>query len=161
MAFIMKSIHHTVLYVISFASLATALCYFPDGKSVPRQDTPCRSNGFATFCGQGYACLSNNLCMLTEHVADAIPGQSKYVRGSCTDQTWNSPNCPNFCIVPANGDNFSGGMGVTKCEGTQDRYYCMNDQTNSLSSSAICSSSTYFFQAAGTWIRTRISRLRG
>ncbi|KAF2845744.1 hypothetical protein T440DRAFT_407179 [Plenodomus tracheiphilus IPT5] len=130
--------------------LVSAICYFPDGKSIPRQDTPCRSEGFSTCCGQGYACLSNNLCMLTEHVPNPIPGQSRYVRGSCTDQSWDSPHCPNFCIVPAHDDNFSGGTGVAKCDVTQDRYYCLDNQTEPLASSDICSSSTYFFEVAGT-----------
>jgi hypothetical protein len=101
--------------------------------------------------GAGYACLTNNLCQLTEFVANPIDGQSEYVRGSCTDKTWNSEFCPNVCITPSNNDNWSGGMGVNKCAGDKDRYWCINNQTEPLSTSDICSSSTYFFEFASKY----------
>ena len=51
-------------------------------------------------------------------------GATKYVRGSCTDQSWRSSECPQFCIDP-NVDNLTGGNGIGKCLGTtQDMYYC-------------------------------------
>jgi hypothetical protein len=141
---------YLALLVVSLLSFTTATCYFPDG-TIPRQDTPCRSSGFATCCGAGYACLTNNLCQLTGFVANPIDGQSEYVRGSCTDKTWNSEFCPNVCITPSNNDNWSGGMGVNKCVGDKDRYWCINNQTEPLSTSEICSSSTYFFEFASKY----------
>lgn len=49
----------------------------------------------------------------------------KYVRGSCTDQSWRSSECPEFCIDP-NVDNLTGGNAIGKCLGTtQDMYYCI------------------------------------
>ena len=53
-------------------------------------------------------------------------GATKYVRGSCTDQSWRSSECPQFCIDP-NVDNLPGGNGIGKCLGTtQDMYYCID-----------------------------------
>lgn len=111
-------------------AFATAICYYPDGSVAP-QDTACMDNEEAsTCCGQGYACLSNNICMST---GDEIQksGASTYVRGSCTDQTWRSNNCPLFCIGPT--DLLSGGNGIAQCPGTENEYYCIDaadDTTN-------------------------------
>jgi hypothetical protein len=113
----------------SLPHLAAAKCFFPDGKTVAPQDTPCME-GNSTCCGQGFACLSNNICMLTSYVSGAGSGQSPYVRGSCTDPTWNDPNCPQFCITPSHDDNNSGGQGLAKCDGTtMDMYYCVDNNT--------------------------------
>jgi hypothetical protein len=135
--FTIEQFCYITLLIVSLLPFTTATCYFPDG-TIPRQDTPCRSSGFSTCCGAGYACLSNNLCMLTKHVANPIEGQSIHVRGSCTDESWNSEFCPNICVTPSNDDNWSGGMGVNKCITSQDRYYCLNNQTQALASSEIC-----------------------
>jgi hypothetical protein len=145
----MAQLYCLILLTLSLLPSITAICYFPDG-TIPRQDTPCRSSGFSTCCGAGYACLSNNLCMLTEHVPNPGEGQSLYVRGSCTDESWNSEFCPNFCITPSNDDNSSGGQGVEKCRIARDRYYCINNQTEPLETSEICSHSANFFEFAGT-----------
>lgn len=54
---------------------------------------------------------------------------SSYVRGSCTDSTWRSSYCPNFC-VDANAprmDDTAGGEGMAKCPNTDiDMYYCVD-----------------------------------
>lgn len=144
----MNHILYIGLLILSLPLFTRSICYFPDG-TIPRQDTPCQSEGESTCCGAGYACLSNNLCKLTEHVPNPASDQSEWVRGSCTDRSWKSPNCPNFCVTPSNGDNASGGMGVEKCSVAQDRYYCINNQTLPLNTSDICTSSLYFFQFAG------------
>jgi hypothetical protein len=94
--------------------------------------------------------MSNNLCKLTEHVNGAGPGQSTYVRGSCTDQTWADPNCPTFCVTPSNSDFIGGGMGLAKCEDTsQDRYYCIDARTEPISTAELCSNSTYYIEFQG------------
>jgi hypothetical protein len=105
-------------------------CYFPDGTTAPAQDSPCGTSGNSTCCGQGFACLSNNICMLTAYVNGAGSGQSTYVRGSCTDPTWTDPNCPNFCVNVEHGDNPHGGMGLSRCDGTtKDMYFCNDNNT--------------------------------
>ncbi|KAF2865696.1 hypothetical protein BDV95DRAFT_599403 [Massariosphaeria phaeospora] len=129
-----------------------AACYFPDGQTI--HDTPCNPGAtHSTCCGPGYACLSNNVCALTEHVT---PGERKfssyYVRASCTDRNWAAKECPSFCKNAANGDNVGiGGMGVAKCDGdgSVDRYYCRNSQTAELSENAICTNLSYYFEFPG------------
>src|SRR5690348_15730855 len=89
---------------------ATAICYYPDGSVAP-QDTACQDNDEeSTCCGQGYACLSNNICMSTGDETQKA-GATTFVRGSCTDKTWRSNNCPLFCINPTI-DFLSGGNGI-------------------------------------------------
>ena len=129
---------HTGLSLLSFiiglSSLinsSRATCYYPDGTVAP-QDTACTDSvAESTCCGQGYACLSNRICMAT---GDEIKkqGASLYVRGSCTDQSWRSSNCPQFCIN--SDDLLSGGMGIAKCSNeTIDEYYCIDTDDNTVS----------------------------
>jgi len=54
------------------------------------------------------------------------PDASTYVRGSCTDQSWESPECPRFCIN-STLDDVGGGEGIAKCPNTSlDLYYCID-----------------------------------
>ncbi|KAJ9160549.1 hypothetical protein NKR19_g3165 [Coniochaeta hoffmannii] len=55
-----------------------------------------------------------------------IPNAAKYDRGSCTDKSWRSSQCPNFCVNAAHGDTLNGGIGIAKCPGPKDMYYCMD-----------------------------------
>jgi hypothetical protein len=111
-----------------------AICWFPDGITSPHGDEPCQTTGNSTCCGKGFACLSNRLCMLTAYNTEAGPGQSTYVRGSCTDRTWRDPNCPSFCLNPSHDDPFNAAKGVAKCDavGNQDMYYCLDNATASV-----------------------------
>ena len=68
-------------------------CYSPDG-SVMARDTPCHSpsigDGASACCDHGDVCLDNNLCL-------AQGGGELISRGSCTDHTWQSPECSQYC----------------------------------------------------------------
>jgi len=132
-------------YLLFFLLKAQALCWFPDGTPATKNE-PCLSSGNSPCCGQGFACLSNGLCMLTPNDTSAGSGQSTYVRGSCTDRTWNDPHCPTFCVDPSNNDNMSGAEGVSKCDavGNQDIYYCIDNSTSSVSDSNCASISNVF-----------------
>jgi hypothetical protein len=106
---------------------AAATCYFPDGSVA--QDTPCTSStNDSTCCGTGFACLGHEssffLCMAT---GDELkkPDESLFVRGSCTDQTWRSENCPAVCAQPGR-DNTGGGNGVASCPNSPDLFYCIS-----------------------------------
>ena len=119
--------HNTVRIFFSFllyCSLVHSLCYFPNG-AVSTQDTPCRDDlDQSTCCGQGYACLTNNMCMATGKELQKA-GATRFVRGSCTDKSWRSGNCPNFCADPEK-DNTGGGMGISQCPGTYKMFYCID-----------------------------------
>lgn len=124
----------STLLILLFPLSSYGICYYPDGSVAP-QDTPCSdTSAESTCCGQGYACLSNNICMAT---GDEIikNGATLYVRGSCTDQKWRSSSCPLFCINPKepNFDLVAGGTGISKCDKTKDDvYYCIDENTNNV-----------------------------
>lgn len=107
----------------SLLAVVRARCWFPDGQTVAAQDVPCHSTGNSTCCGQGWACLSNNICEKTSYAQGA---GSQYVRGSCTDPTWNDANCPNFCDSPAIGDNQQGGIGMSPCPNSDLEWVCQD-----------------------------------
>lgn len=78
--------------------LISATCYAPDGNVSPN-DSPClpdqvEEGGAGFCCSTGYACLSNRMCMKTSLVKPL----HTFYRATCTDKTWNDPNCPNFCL---------------------------------------------------------------
>ncbi|KAF2260475.1 hypothetical protein CC78DRAFT_536359 [Lojkania enalia] len=127
-------------------------CYFPDLEAkIPTGDVPCVSEGESFCCGQGFACLSNKLCKFTAFAGEQKPGQPIYGRGSCTDSSWNSPDCPNYCIAPEDGDTMDNGASLGKCANTiKDRYYCINNLTLPLIGSndldSLCSDAKYYME---------------
>ncbi len=71
----------------------TQTCYFPDG-SEATDDKPCQSpsinDGASACCNSLDVCLENHLCL-------AQTGGPMISRGSCTDGTWQSPMCSQYC----------------------------------------------------------------
>ena len=66
------------------------ICYFPDGTVAP-DDVPCNSASSASACCNKIdTCLDNHLCLET-HDYTIIS------RGTCTDSTWQSGECAQFC----------------------------------------------------------------
>lgn len=64
-------------------------CFYPSG-DLMGNDTPCFPNEeVSPCCGLSATCLANGLCY------GARTGG--YVRGTCTDPKWDSPNCPQYC----------------------------------------------------------------
>jgi len=88
--------------LLSTAVLGQQMCYFPNGSPSPN-DTPCRSSGFTHCCNNQSICLGNGFCQSVEFQPYTLS------RGSCTDQTWQSPNCPQRCkgstlpVIPTMG----------------------------------------------------------
>ena len=117
-------------------SLVTAsTCFYPSGAEAS-QDFVCNPLAKTSFCcGLGYACLGNKLCVRTAEATDNNP--ALFNRGSCTDQTFESPDCPQFCneaggesqISPCSRisltrslANRNGGSGLFNC--SQPSLYC-------------------------------------
>jgi hypothetical protein len=66
-------------------------CFYPNGDRA-EGDYPCDDTAEVSFCcAVGYSCLDNKICTGS---GDNI---QRYNRGSCTDQAWSSPECPQFC----------------------------------------------------------------
>lgn len=63
-------------------------CYYPNGEI--SLDVPCDPDAEYTACCArgGLSCLANRLCLMPS---------GEFGRGSCTDPTWQSPECPKFC----------------------------------------------------------------
>lgn len=159
----MKTTSMFLTYLACILPIVSSTCYFPNGNTT--NDAACNSNSTSsTCCGPGYACLSNNICALTENVnSDIMKTSPFYVRGGCTDKTWSSKDCPNFCKNATNGDNLGiGGMGLGRCdgEGQVNRFYCRNTETAELSDTVLCSSKQYYFEFSGKWTNCLIEEKR-
>ncbi|TVY33134.1 hypothetical protein LSUB1_G007303 [Lachnellula subtilissima] len=67
---------------------ATATCWYPDNKTSEPTHVPCNQ----TISTASACCDPNDSCS----VSGFCLGQSGWIyRGSCTDQSWDSGNCPN------------------------------------------------------------------
>ncbi|KAI0549244.1 hypothetical protein F4679DRAFT_595985 [Xylaria curta] len=74
----------------SFAAATQQQCYYPRGNP-SNEDIPCGDGvNHSHCCGLNSICLSNKLCL---HPS----GSFELSRGSCTDSTWQSPNCATYC----------------------------------------------------------------
>lgn len=62
-------------------------CYWPDGAEISYFYACNLSATVSPCCPVGSVCLDNKLCQLTT-----------FFRGACTDATWKSPDCPQFCL---------------------------------------------------------------
>jgi hypothetical protein len=77
---------------------AAVLCYTPNGSV--SNDRPCNFTAPAsTCCTQGFLCTSNQLCQ-PEDWWDGTGGDPlQFIRGTCTDQTWEAPQCQGHCVA--------------------------------------------------------------
>ncbi|KAI1733999.1 hypothetical protein F4680DRAFT_365412 [Xylaria scruposa] len=79
-----------ILQISSFATATQQKCYYPGGNPTD-EDFPCGDGvNHSHCCGLNSICLSNKLCL---HPS----GSFELSRGSCTDSTWQSSNCPTYC----------------------------------------------------------------
>ncbi|KAH9825589.1 btb poz domain protein, partial [Teratosphaeria destructans] len=86
-----------LLLLLLFARASEAQnCYYPNG-ALSTSDAACSSDGDSACCPLNWDCLSNGLCY--------NPSQDFYGRYTCTDQTWQSSACPQFCAYAGAGDD--------------------------------------------------------
>ncbi|KAF7503408.1 hypothetical protein GJ744_003891 [Endocarpon pusillum] len=86
--------------ILASSSLVSATCYWvnstlaPDSPfSVAPDDTACfPDQDDSPCCGTGWSCLSDGVCYIEQQ------GKPFYYRGTCTDKTWNSQQCPGWCF---------------------------------------------------------------
>ena len=86
----------TVALVVLLAASSTVLaqsCYYPDG-SLPTdyEYVPCTGDTVSSCCipSEGDLCLASGACYYPK---DGYP-----FRGACTDKTWSSSKCPQYCM---------------------------------------------------------------
>ena len=87
----------SVLIMIAFISFAVAEmapCYWPGGVRVDSH-TPCNESAEHSHCCVQYdACLSNGYCF---QAGDADMWGNRIARTSCTDPTFQAPECAYYC----------------------------------------------------------------
>ena len=98
----LASIPSLVLPLLLFLlpQLVTATCYWQnstlapdDPYSIAPDDTACfPDQDNSPCCGTGWTCLSDGVCYIN------IDNGDYYYRGTCTDRTWNSQQCPGWCF---------------------------------------------------------------
>lgn len=103
---------HLHLALLIFLRYAASTCFYPDGSLASNAYQPCNqvAHSVSMCCGTNRPdktadeCLSNGLCFNPCGVDGFCGGQDKgqYWRESCTDQSWNSPQClKSLCTNPA------------------------------------------------------------
>ena len=85
------SVFISMCFLVIAITVDAQQCYFPDGSK--SNDTLCRpqsSDQASACCGDTNVCLDNGLCL-------AQIGYAAITRGSCTDPTWQSDGCAQYC----------------------------------------------------------------
>jgi hypothetical protein len=80
--------------IFYFSSLVSSVlnCYYPNAASASTH-TPCDASAeTSACCDPGDLCLSNGYCF-----QQFGAWSNRLARGSCTDSTWGSSICPQFC----------------------------------------------------------------
>ncbi|KIW28304.1 uncharacterized protein PV07_07980 [Cladophialophora immunda] len=111
--------------VLLIPRLAAATCYWQnstlapdDPYSIAPDDTACfPDQENSACCGTGWTCLSDGVCYIEQE------GNSFYYRGTCTDRTWDSQQCPGWCFA----QNANTSIPLLKCDTAQDWYCCPGD----------------------------------
>ena len=82
-----------LLTSFTFAQGGVPACYFPRGEGDGFGYACDLTANVSACCAIGWACLDNGLCK---------SGNGKIARGSCTDRSWNSLDCPQYCLSKPN-----------------------------------------------------------
>ena len=149
MAFLIQPLISVVSFLILHLSrTASADCYFPDGRTKATNDTPCLRTGPSTCCGKGYACLSNNMCKLTEWTPGHTSTSITYARGSCTDSSW----IDNACLLYCHGTvgDYDKGNNIVDCGADfPGRYYCPDAIPYQMGLFEACRNKSMYFEDSG------------
>ena len=79
-----------ILLLVVVIPHVRAVCYYPNGEA--NDDIPCNAGPVSVCCTRGWTCLTNGVCQ-NDNDSSCIA----WGRHSCTDSTFNSPECPRFC----------------------------------------------------------------
>lgn len=120
--------------LVLYCSHVHSVCFYPSGDQTPG-DIACQDDSAdsadSACCPQGYACINNGICMQTS-VTPIAPDSTvfEWMRSSCTDSTWRSSQCPNFCQRgPPYNDVLNGTQSMGSCDGdalSTSGYYCVD-----------------------------------
>ncbi|KAK2797824.1 hypothetical protein FQN50_009068 [Emmonsiellopsis sp. PD_5] len=110
------------LFILRAIDPASAtICYTPDGSI--SNDMPCNPAAEVSVCCEDtFVCTENKLCQPMDWYNGTDGDPLQLIRGTCTDKTWESPECPGRCIAESPG----GGEWVMRC-GSGSEEYCCSD----------------------------------
>lgn len=116
-------------------------CYWPDATITDEDYIPCvnitSSGSYTACCGVGHYCFSNGLCLDNG-------GMTTY-RGGCTDRSWNSADCPQYCEELCPGSI----CGVWPCDGI-GHFACTPSDCGSTSTQIVIPAGIILLNAAVT-----------
>lgn len=102
--------------------ISAQLCYNPNGSI--SNDRPCNSSADVSVCCEdGFVCTENKLCQPMGWYDGSDGNPLQLIRGTCTDKTWKSGNCPGHCIA----ESPTGGEWVMRCGSNSQEYCCSDD----------------------------------
>ncbi|CAG8957832.1 hypothetical protein HYFRA_00000172 [Hymenoscyphus fraxineus] len=120
-------VSNTLFILSNFVSKTSALakdarCYSPGGTRALR-NYPCfLGQAVSACCSGGSICEASGLCKVPSSV-----GVSNLIRGTCTDQKWESSDCPQYCT-----DDKTGGTDIISCQNVTKTGldFCCDHTTN-------------------------------
>ncbi|TKA82259.1 hypothetical protein B0A55_01698 [Friedmanniomyces simplex] len=120
---------------VSFAYAQT--CYWPDGTQTETNWTPCdASKSVTSCCDAADLCLNNGYCFSQAGNGNGFP--NRLVRGACTDKSWKSGSCPQYCSDISTG----GQQTIALVQDEANGYFC-------------CGFGTLFFDGSNCTTGTR------
>ena len=122
-------------------TLARASCYYPSGVRMFSDFEPCADPTarapYSGCCQLGDVCLPSGLCQW--------PEKKTTYRGGCTDSTWGSPSCPNFCPGRTTGAS----LALVQC--TPSLYCCPTEEDeDDGTTKECCTDGSILFAVNGT-----------
>ncbi|KAF2630467.1 hypothetical protein BU25DRAFT_419446 [Macroventuria anomochaeta] len=105
-----------VIALVASTAATNSTCYYPNGEK--NNGGACNANTEVSMCcGPTFVCLSNGLCQPGPDTTRTYAYD--FYRSGCTDGSFNSSSCPQFCT--SSGYHNDRGQGVKKCG---DSTYC-------------------------------------
>ena len=94
----MSSFHFlSLLFLFLGGFLVSAQTCFSEAGEAVEGDRPCfDSTEFSFCCGEGYTCLENFVCEYNGSTNSGVE-VGQLARGTCSDPSWQSPDCPRYC----------------------------------------------------------------
>ena len=80
---------------VVLGATAAKKCYYPGGTEATDR-TPCNGTAEVSHCCKnGEHCLTNGLCVIDATEQNGV----EYLRGACTDSSFQSDACPTVCLI--------------------------------------------------------------
>lgn len=106
-------------FLAQYLGTVNCQCYDLDG-SIVAGDRPCYQDQPHSFCcGDKWTCVSPGICSRENSTEIAPNGGAPLQRATCTDKTWKSNQCPQFC------KNEGRPRGMKECDESYSTFCCV------------------------------------